>query len=477
MEIQLNHKKRNIIFGNVLIACIVSGMLSTALTTILLPVMDSFNVDASMGQWLTSSYSLVMGIMMPLTAYLINSVSTKRLYLISVELFIVGVILCILAPNFEIMLLGRVIQACSSGILTAMTQVIALTIFPAKKRGTAMGWYGLAVGVAPVIAPTLSGVISDQVGWRMVFVIVLVIAIITLIAAILTFEDVLETKKQKLDVGSFIASIFAFGGITLMVSSLASGDWKNINFIIISVAGILGMILFLYRQLHIEEPFLELRVVKNKSYLLSLIGSILLYFIVFGSSVMLPLYVQSIKGYPATISGFVTLPGAIVMAVLSPIAGKIYDKIGIRKLYIVSALLLFIANLGMSRITMDTSIWWACILNVFRYASIGCILTPIVTWGVSNIDSSLTSHGTALINTLRTIAGAIGSVVFVGIMTSVAANSSHINPGEAQLQGMSVSFIGMAIASAIFLIIGIWGVKDIKDENDFMQDDEIEIVV
>lgn len=478
MGLQLSERKRNIIFVNVLIVCIVSAMLSTALTTILSPVMNSFNIDASMGQWLTSSYSLVMGIMMPLTAYLINTISTKKLYLTSIGLFIVGLIFCIFATKFEVMLLGRLIQACGAGILTAITQVIALTIFPVEKRGTAMGWYGLAVGVAPVIAPTLAGVISDRVGWRMFFVLVLAIAIISFIVSVFVLENVLETKKQKLDIASFIYSICGFGGITLMVSSISSGDCKSINFIILSSFGILGMILFIQRQLKLEEPFLEIKLVKNKIFALSLIGSILLYFIVLGSSVMLPLYVQSIKGYSATISGFVTLPGAIVMAVLSPIAGKIYDKLGIRRLYIASALLLFIGSAGMSKITMETSIWWACILNVCRYAAIGCILTPIMTWGVNNIEDSLTSHGTALINTLRTIAGAIGSVVFVGIMTSVAASSSYTNPSQAQLEGMSVAFVGMAITSAAFLIVGIWGVKDVKIDDEYTQsEDESEVVV
>ena len=477
MGLELSERKRNIIFVNVLIGCIVSTMLSTALTTILSSVMDSFNIDAAMGQWLTSSYSLVMGIMMPLTAYLINTISTKKLYIVSIGLFIVGLIFCIFATKFEIMLLGRLIQACGAGILTAMTQVIALTIFPAEKRGTAMGWYGLSVGVAPVIAPTLAGIISDSVGWRMFFVLVLIIAIISFIVSVFVFENVLETKNQKLDIASFIYSICGFGGITLMVGSISGGNWKSMNFIILSSIGILGMILFLRKQLKLEEPFLEIRLVKNKIFTMSLIGSILLYFIVLGSSVMLPLYVQTIKGYSATISGFVTLPGAIVMAVLSPIAGKIYDKLGIRKLYISSAILLFIGSAGMSRITMETSIWWACILNIFRYAAIGCILTPIMTWGVNNIESSLTSHGTALINTLCTIAGAIGSVVFVGIMTSVASNSTAIDSNLAQLEGMSASFVGMAIASAVFLIIGILGVKDAEFDDEYAQEDESEVVI
>ena len=311
----------------------------------------------------------------------------------------------------------------------------------------------------------------------MFFVLVLVIAIISFIVSVFVFENVLETKNQKLDIASFIYSICGFGGITLMVGSISGGNWKSMDFIILSSIGILGMILFLRKQLKLEEPFLEIRLVKNKIFTMSLIGSILLYFIVLGSSVMLPLYVQTIKGYSATISGFVTLPGAIVMAVLSPIAGKIYDKLGIRKLYISSAILLFIGSAGMSRITMETSIWWACILNIFRYAAIGCILTPIMTWGVNNIESSLTSHGTALINTLRTIAGAIGSVVFVGIMTSVASNSTAIDSNLAQLEGMSASFVGMAIASAVFLIIGILGVKDAEFDDEYAQEDESEVVI
>lgn len=163
-NIGITKKKRTLIFINILLTCVASSMLSTALTTALPPIVRDFHISVTTGQWLTSGFSLAMGIMMPLTAFLITRFPTRRLYLTAIIVFIAGLAMCVIAPNFLFMMTGRVLQACGNGILSSMAQVILLTIYPAEQQGTIMGWYGLSVGAAPVVAPTLAGILVDSMG-------------------------------------------------------------------------------------------------------------------------------------------------------------------------------------------------------------------------------------------------------------------------------------------------------------------------
>lgn len=455
----LTDRKRTLIFINILISCIASSMLATALTTALPAVIGDLNITVNMGQWLTSGYSLAMGIMMPLTAFLITRFPTKKLYLAALLSFLAGLIICAEAPSFPIMMAGRVLQAGGNGIMTSMAQVILLTIYPPEKRGTIMGWYGLSIGAAPVIAPTLAGLIVDSCGWRMIFIIAIGIVLLSLIFAIFVFDNVLDTVKKKFDVVSFVISIFAFGGITLGVGNIGTYHFVSVQVLPVLVIGCIAAVMFVYRQLAMNSPFLELRILKNKNYTISVIGSMLLYLVMMGSSVILPLYVQNIMGYSAVISSFVSMPGSVIMAIVSPCAGKIYDKVGMKVLFVAGAFCMTGSNIGMYFINMDTPLWLPAVLNVIRCVSIGCLMMPLVTWGTSFIEKDKTAHATALLTSLRTIAGAIGSAVFVSIMTVVAESSASAYGDSAGIHGLNVTFIAMAFSSFVLLLISIFGVK------------------
>lgn len=457
--IYITKKKRTLIFINIIITCIATSMLATALTTALPVIIEDFDVSVTTGQWLTSGYSLAMGVIMPLTAFLINRVPTRKLYLTAIISNILGLVLCVIAPNFLVLMCGRVLQACGNGILTSMAQVIILSIFPEEQRGSAMGWYGLSVGAAPVIAPTLAGILVDCYGWKMIFYAAIAIMLISLVFSIFTFDNILDTAKKKFDVLSFVISAFAFGGITLGVGNLGSYPFVSAQVLLMLAIGAAAAVLFVYRQLHMNEPFLELRILKNKEYTLSVIGSMLLYLVMMGSSIILPLYVQTIMGYSATTSGLVALPGSLVMALISPFAGKIYDKVGMKILFVTGALCMFLSNLGMAFISMQTSIWLAAVYNAIRCISIGCLMMPIITWGTSGISKNYTAHATALLTSLRTIAGAIGSAIFVGIMTFVANHSTVSYGDNAQIHGLNMTFLVMSLGSLILFLIGVFGVK------------------
>ncbi|MCM1412052.1 MAG: MFS transporter [Lachnospiraceae bacterium] len=263
---ELTSKKRMLIFVNVVISCIACSMLATALSTALPPIIRDLDISVTTGQWLTSGYSLMMAITMPLTAFLVNRFPTKRLYCSAIMIFIVGLVVCAFSVNFPVMMAGRLLQAAGNGMLTSMAQVITLTIFPVEKRGTAMGWYGMSVGAAPIIAPTIAGIMVDFAGWRMIFIASLVIMVVSFVYALIVFEDVLDNVKKKFDVVSFVMSAFAFGGITLGIGNIGSYGFPDVQVILPLLLGIAGGSLFVYRQLHMDEPFLELRTLSNKDY-------------------------------------------------------------------------------------------------------------------------------------------------------------------------------------------------------------------
>lgn len=463
-ETNMTDKKRNLIFINLLINCIASSLLSTALTTALPPVIEYFGVSVSTGQWITSGYSLAMGIMMPLTAFLITRVPTRKLYLTSILVFLAGLLVCTFASTFPVMMAGRILQALSGGLLTSMTQVIILTIYPAEKRGTAMGWYGLSVGAAPVLAPSLAGFLIDHMSWRMIFVLTAVVMFAGLIMAAAVFSDVLETKKKDFDITSFALSIFAFGGITLGIGNISSrGITDPLCFAPLAI-GIITSLIFIRRQLSLKEPFLELRTLRSRQFSLSVIGSMLLYLVMMGSSVIMPLYVQTIRGYSASISALVVLPGSLAMAIVSPFAGRIYDRVGMKKLFITGAACMLASNLGMAFLPADSPLLLAALYNLIRCISIGCLLMPFVTWGISGIDSSMTAHGTALLTSLRTTAGAIGAALFTGIMTFVGENSSAAYGENAAMHGLNVTFTVMSIVTLLLLLIAVFGVQRKKEQ-------------
>lgn len=460
----LTNRKRTFIFINLILTCIALTMLSTALTTALPAIVADLQISVTTGQWLTSGYSLAMAIVMPLTAFLMNRVPTKKLYLSALVIALIGMVLCALAPNFPIMMMSRILQAIGNGILISMAQVILLTIYPMDRIGAIMGWYGLSITAAPVIAPTLAGMIVDKLNWHAIFYIVGAIVFVSLIWALNVFEDVLDVTKKKFDLLSFLLSAVTFGGFTLGFGNLGTYGFASLPVLGALLIGLIGGILFAHRQMKAAVPFLDLRVLKTKEYALSVFGSILLYLVLMGSSMLMPLYVQSILGKSATISGLVVLPGSLVSAFLSPIAGRIYDKVGIRIITIIGGSSLVLSNIGMFFIHIHTGIWMAVCLNILRCAATGCLLMPFVTWGNKNIPPELTAHGTALLTSLRMVAGAIGTAVFVGIMNTVARNSHTLTGSAALLHGMNVSFLVMTVASGLLLFTGLFLIKDSRTE-------------
>ena len=411
---ELSSKKRTMIFICLVVSGVASSMLSTAMTTALPNVVEYFGISTSVGQWITSGYSLAMGMIMPLTAFLITRFPTKKLYLVGIGGFILGLLVSIFAGNFGIMMAGRILQACGNGVLMTAAQVIILTVYPVDKKGTMMGTYGLATTAAPVVAPTIAGLMIDAFGWKSIFYVALVILAVSFVISCFVFEDVLELQDKKFDVVSFVESIVGFGGITLGIGNISSFGLISVEGGLPLIIGAVVCALFILRQCGLEKPFLDVKILANRNYAVSVIASMVLYLVMMGSSVMMPLYVQSVMGYSAVVSGLVTLPGSLATAVVSPFAGNLYDRIGIKKIFVAGSAALIISNVGMYFLTMNTPLWTAAALNVIRNISIGSLMMPLLTWGTSN----------------------------------------------ALMHGMNVSFLWMAAGAVILFLISIFAVRE-----------------
>ena len=442
------NKERYSIFGVILGACILCSLLQTVMNTALPAVMAEFQITAGTAQWLTSGYSLAMGVMTPLTAYLIKRFPTKNLFCIALVIFSAGVAFAAWAVSFPMLMVGRILQALGSSVIVSMTQVVIFHVFPAEQRGSMMGMYGLAVGAAPILAPTLAGLIIDIWGWRMVFIISLVIAAAAVLLGTRAMRNVLQTAKQSFDLVSMIQCSVGLSGIMIGLGNITTYPFFSYYVAIPLFIGVAAMVIFCRRQSMQAQPYLNLTLFKNREFTLGVIGSMLLYAGMLGASTLVPVYIQSARGMSATISGMVTMPGSLVMIFTNPIAGRLYDKLGIRKLFILGSLLMLTGCLGLSFLAEDTPLIVVVLMFVLRQIAIGCMMMPLATWAMSTLDKRATADGTAILTSLRPIAGSIGSAVFVSLSASVAASTSMID-------GINAAFMGITLVALVELIFAI----------------------
>ena len=415
------------------------------------------NVSLATGQWVTSGFALASALIMPLSAYLIHGISTKRLYMTSLIITIIGLLISAVAQSFVLLIGGRVIQAASGAILGAMAQVILLTVYPKEQHGSVMGWYGMAIGFAPVIAPTISGILMDLYSWRSVFVVCAVLMALSWICAMFVFDNFLSTKLEKFDIASFTLSAFAFGGITLGVGNLTNYGILDPFCYIPSAIGIATLLWFTKRQLSLSVPLLDLKLLANRTFALATISVVIQNFLMQGSGLLTPTLVQTVYNCTATETGIFMIVPCIVFAMMSPVAGKIYDKFGMRILYSVSSVILFFMLAAMAVATEETPLFVVLIIYAVRNASLAMLMMPLITWGMSALPKEQIAQGTAVMNTFKNVAGAIGSAVIIGFMafvTQLTADSPH-----AVMYGFNGAFGFSAAISMIMVVIAFCFIK------------------
>lgn len=445
-------KKHKAIFAVLIAGSTVSSLIQSALNTALTPIMADMGVTAATVQWLSSIYSLVAGIVILATAFLIRSVPTRRLYLLAMGAFTVSLLTAALSKTFAVLLCARILQATGMGILLSLAQVVILTIAPPERRGTMMGTYGLAVCAAPVIAPTLAGFLVDACGWHMIFWASFVLAAVIWVLGFFVMENVLETEKQRFDVLSMLLCSLGFTGVLLGAGNISKASFVSVRVLGLLLIGAAALALFVWRQKRLDEPFLELGLLKLREYRLAVFSDMLLYAAMLGAGVLVPIYIQSMRGYSATVSGLTTMPGAVVSAVVSPIAGRMYDKMGIRRLTLIGVSLILAASVGLCFLGPETHLLFITGMYMFRSGGIGMLLMTTVTWGMSYVDRRHTSHGTAMLSSLRTLAGAFGAAVFTAVMELAAGGQT----GVGMIPGMNTAFRALTCLVVLNLMLAIF---------------------
>ena len=397
--------------------------LSAALPTIV----SDFGISVTTGQWLTSIFQLVMGVMVPLTAYLTRRFSTREIVLVSMVVFTIGSLFAWLGPTFLMVLIGRLLEAVGTGVMWPVLQITVFSIYPLSRRGFAMGTVGMAMSVAPAIGPTLGGVQTDLNGWRSIFLTLTIIGVISLLLAYFGLHNFGENDKTaKADFFSVGLSIFGFGGLMFGFTNIESYSFVNPMVWLPMVIGIVGIIWFVLRQIHgarrqienpeAQPPLLNLSVLKNRSFTVGTITAALSFFAFSSIMVIMPLYIQDCRGYSAAISGLVMLPGALGQCISQFFGGKVLDRFGARPVALIGTITLCFGTVMMSLISMTSWIWWVSIWQFVRQIGMGFVLMPITTWSLNCLEPEEVSAGSAVTNTVRQIAGAIGAPVLVILM-------------------------------------------------------------
>ncbi|MGL4572627.1 MAG: MDR family MFS transporter [Clostridium sp.] len=454
-----NNFNSKVIAAVFVIGAFVAYLNGTLLTTALPTIMKDLNIDPATGQWLTTAFMLVNGIVIPCTAFLIDKFTTRRLFFYSMGLFTIGTIIGALSNSFGMLLIARIIQAVGAGIILPLMQTVFLVIFPKEKRGFAMGVIGIIIAFAPAIGPTLAGLMVDSYPWRDLFYIVVPICVLDLIFGYFALKNVTETKNVKLDMISVITSTVGFGGLLLGFSNAGNDGFDKPNVLIPLIVGIITLIIFVKRQLSKKEPMLNLRVFKSRTFTFSTIIIMIVFAGLVSAELILPMYIQMARGYSALDSGLMLMPGAIIMGIMNPITGKLFDKIGARGLSITGLTLLTVGTFGLMELGLNTKIEYITAAYAVRLLGMSMFMMPLTTAGLNTLKTEDLAHGTAVNNTMRQIAGSIGTAILITVMSKASANSGIKNPQLATIHGMNVAFGVSAVLTLISLIIALIVVK------------------
>lgn len=494
--------------------------LSSALPT----MVHEFHISVTTGQWMTSVFQLVMGVMVPLTAFLTRRFTTRQIVLASMAIFIAGSILAWAGPTFAAVLSGRILEAIGTGVLWPVLQIAVFSVIPMSRRGVAMGTVGMAMSVAPALGPTLGGLQTDNSGWRSIFFTLAAAGIIAFILAFVWLRNFSDNDASaKTDFFSVMLSVFGFGGLMFGFTNIEAYPPSHPQVWIPAGIGVIEIIWFIARQLHaakkykqavaagepaeedavsaglsgaagaaadvtgkagtaaghstnpgiprnntVQPPLLDLSVLKNRSFCVGTIVAALSFFAFSSITVIIPLYIQDDRGFTATMSGLIMLPGALGQCIAQFFGGRLLDRFGARPVALLGTGILCIGTVMMSMIDLRTGIWWVSVCQFIRQIGMGFTLMPVTTWSLNCLEPQEVSAGSAVTNTARQIAGAVGAPVLVILMDIVAKARFAFLSGSAPAQSLRIisSIFAVkwvlrisAVIAFIMVMLVLFGIK------------------
>lgn len=434
---------------------------ATLLTPALPTIMADMGIASTTVQWLTSGYALTEAVIIPLAAYLMGRFSTRRLFIGGMTLFAAGSLVSAVAPVFPLLLLGRVMQACATGFVMPMVFSVILLVIPRERRGSAMGIIGLVIGFAPTIGPSLSGVLVDTVGWRAIFVIVAVIAAIIVACAAKMLKPYGEFRRSRFDLLSVVLSTCGLICLLYGLSSVSSST--NLGFTVgLIVAGIALVGLYAYRQLNLAEPMLRVDILKTANYRTVVIVIALFQAALIGMETVMPLYIQGVLGQSATVSGLTLLPGALIGAFTGMLAGRLFDKFGVRVPVLIGAAVILCGVLGFTRFRADSPIVLVSVMYAVLAIGIQFTMTPVNTWGVNSLPNEAIQHAQSTSNTINQVAASFGTALLVSVSATVSGAAFDLAGVERTFAGYHASFCTTALLAACAIALILVFVRDKK---------------
>jgi len=424
-------------------------------------------IAPSLGQWLTSAFMLTMAVVIPITGLVLQRFSTRGVYLTAMTLFSLGTLICLIAPGFTVLLLGRIVQASGTAIMMPLLMTTVMNVVPEHSRGRIMGRVGIVMALAPAVGPTISGLILDSLSWRWLFGLILPIALIALSIGAKWMLNLGVSEYKRIDVASVVLSALGFGGVVFALSQLGSahgGESAGTSggtVALMLIAAVIALGLFIWRQLRLqrkEEALLDLRVFRSLNFTMSVVVMSILALAMFGSLTLLPLYLQNVVGLSATEAGLIVLPGSVVMGLLGPIVGRIYDARGPRPLLIPGTILVSAGLWSYSMVDQNTSVMLLASIQIAMSVGLAMSFTPLFSASLSSLQPRLYSHGSAVLNTLQQVAGAVGVAVLITTMSSVASDQSALGEIASQASGAQSAFMIGAIVS-LGAVVGAFFVR------------------
>ena len=440
-----------------IIAAAILSAAQSVVTTGIAGIMADFHISSTTAQWIYSSFLLVLGVMIPLSAFFTRRFKVKTILISSLTLFLIGSVIAYFAPNIEVLILARVVQAIGSGILLPITQIVLFKVIPEEKWQVYMGLFGFIIGIAPALAPTAGGFIIDTVGWRSIFLIfAAMIAVLILVAAVVVKLE-FETGPYPLDICSLILCVLACVGIMFGFTNIAENGFDMVWVILPIVIGAVSLVLFVKRQFGIKTPLVDLNALKNKYFFFGTLFSAILYFTMCGLNVIMPLFAQSISNYDATTAGIILLPATLVMIVFNFIGPLMANKFGVRKVLLLSCLFTVVGYLLMMTYTRSTSVEYMIVTQIVRAIGAGLGLMPAVTWTIAVVSGDV-EDATAINNTVRQIIGAIGSAVAVVLMAAFAGG--NVGHNYVSVNAFAQTSLVMSVLAIISAVIVVLYIKD-----------------